>query len=67
MSLAMTSLGFLARVNLQLKFQIWQEKEEPFSWQSRVGSEESGCGEPQNRWQYETELGIVVKNGNTQI
>lgn len=69
MSLAVTlpSLGSLARVNLQLKFQIWQEKEEPFSWQSPVGSEESGHGEPQNRWQYEAEVGIPVKNGNTQI
>lgn len=35
-------LGTLARVNLQLKFQIWQEKEEPFSWQPSIGTQESG-------------------------
>lgn len=37
-------LATLARVNLQLKFQIWQEKEEPFSWQPSTGTQESGWG-----------------------
>lgn len=49
LALTLPSLGTLARVNLQLKFQIWQEKEEPFSWQPSIGTEECGLGEVSHR------------------
>jgi len=44
LALTLSPLGTLARVNLQLRFQIWQETEEPISWQPSMGTQETGWG-----------------------